>query len=252
VLAGYNDLATTHPGLAAEWHPKLNGRLTPHEVIAGTNKRIWWQCKLGHEWIVSGNNRVGDHSCPYCSGLKAWAGFNDLASIRPDLAEEWHKTKNGSIRADETTVGSGTKVWWQCVAGHEWRAAVYTRSSGGSGCPACAKTGYDPTSPGFLYLLRKEHLDLQQFGITNYPDDRVGRHRKNGWDVLDVVGPADGVWIVETETALGHFFKAKGLLLPRDYPDKFDGFTESWRSNELAFSTCAEMLEALRNWETKV
>jgi hypothetical protein len=65
------------------------------------------------------------------------------------------------------------------------------------------------------------------------------------------MGPANGVWIVETETALGRFFKAKGHLLPRDYPDKFDGFSESWRADELSFSTCAEMLEALRDWEKK-
>jgi hypothetical protein len=132
--------------------------------------------------------------------------------------------------------------------GHEWQTTIAHRAVG-KGCPRCSKTGYDPTSPGYLYLLRKEHLDLQQFGITNKPDDRLGRHQRKGWELLDVMGPAHGVWIRETETALGHFFKEKGLLLPRDYPDKFDGYSESWRSEELSFSTCAEMLEALRDWE---
>ena len=65
------------------------------------------------------------------------------------------------------------------------------------------------------------------------------------------MGPADGVWIVELETALG-FFQDKGVLLPRDYPDKFEGYSELWHSEEFGFSTCAEMLEALRDWETKV
>ena len=63
-----------------------------------------------------------------------------------------------------------------------------------------------------MYLLRKEHLDLQQFGITNYPDNRLAKLGRSGWERLDVIGPADGVWIVETETALGRFFKAIGLF----------------------------------------
>ena len=29
VLAGYNDLATTHPGIAAMWHPRMSKRLKP-------------------------------------------------------------------------------------------------------------------------------------------------------------------------------------------------------------------------------
>jgi hypothetical protein len=99
-------------------------------------------------------------------------------------------------------------------------------------------------------VVKEVVVGLQQFGITNKPADRLETHRRGGWERLDVIGPADGLWILETETALGQFFRAKGFLLPRDYPDKFDGYSESWRSDELSFSTCAEMLEALRDWET--
>jgi hypothetical protein len=147
--------------------------------------------------------------------------------------------------------GTNRKAWWLCGEGHEWDAVIASRNDG-RGCPGCAKYGYDPTAPGYLYLLRKEHLDLHQFGITNIPEDRLDRHRRSGWERLDVIGPADGVWIRETETALGQFFRDKGVLLPPDYPDKFDGYSESWRSDQLSFSTCAEMLEALRDWEKKV
>jgi hypothetical protein len=178
-------------------------------------------------------------------------GKTDLATVHPDLANEWHPTMNGDLTPRDVSSGTTKKAWWLCEKGHEWVAEINSRH-GGSGCPGCAKFGYDQTSRGYLYLLRKEHLDLQQFGITNKPDDRLGKHQRNGWELLDIIGPADGVWIVETETALGRFFRAKGVLLPRDYPDKFDGYSESWQSDELSFSTCAEMLEALRDWETKV
>lgn len=39
VLAGFNDLATTQPCIAAQWHPTLNGALTPQMVTAGSHKR---------------------------------------------------------------------------------------------------------------------------------------------------------------------------------------------------------------------
>jgi hypothetical protein len=174
-----------------------------------------------------------------------------LATTNPGLALEWHPTKNGDLTARNVTSGANKKVWWCCTEGHDWLANVNDRKNG-SGCPRCAKSGYDQTSPGYFYLLRKEHLDLQQFGITNKPDDRISKHQKSGWELLDVMGPADGYSIREIESALKNFFQDKGFLLPRDYPDKFDGYSESWRSDELSFSTCAEMLEALRDWETKI
>lgn len=38
-----------------------------------------------------------------------------------------------------TQVISGTrrKVWWRCPKGHSWRAAVYSRTTLGTGCPVC-------------------------------------------------------------------------------------------------------------------
>jgi hypothetical protein len=250
VLVGFNDLATTNPGLAAEWHPSKNLDITPRDVMSGTNKKAWWLCDQGHEWKTLINGRQRGSGCPYCSGRFAIRGETDLATVNPSLALEWHPTKNGGSTPRDVTAGSGKKAWWRCPEGHNWSAVVASRSAG-VGCPRCAKSGYDQTSPGYLYLLRKEHLDLQQFGITNHPENRLATHGRSGWDLLDVMGPADGVWILETETALSRFLRAKGFLLPRDYPDKFDGFTESWQSDELSFSTCAEMLDALRVWEEK-
>lgn len=40
LLPGYNDLATRNPVLAAEWHPTLNGNLSPSEVFPGTNTKF--------------------------------------------------------------------------------------------------------------------------------------------------------------------------------------------------------------------
>ena len=36
LIRGVNDLATTHPKLAVEWHPTKNGELKPSDVSAGS------------------------------------------------------------------------------------------------------------------------------------------------------------------------------------------------------------------------
>ena len=138
VLSGYNDLATVHPELAKEWHPTKNGELTPHDIIGGSNKKVWWQCSLGHEWEVSPDVRVVDKTgCPYCANKKVLPGFNDLATVNPGLAAEWHPTKNSNLKPEQVTVSSGKKVWWWCDKGHEWQAVVADRTAG-KGCPICA------------------------------------------------------------------------------------------------------------------
>jgi hypothetical protein len=248
VWKGFNDLATTDPVIAATWHPTKNEGLLPTQVTRKSHKKVWWICPLGHAWSSVISSRTNGNNCPYCSGTSVLQGFNDLATTDPELANEWHPKKNIGLSLVDVSRGSSRKVWWVCAEGHEWNATVSHRAND-RGCPRCATSGYDATSDGYLYLLRKDHLGLQQFGITNKPDDRLTKHQRNGWDPLDIVGPADGYWIRETETALRRFFRSQGVLLPRDYPDKFDGFSESWQSDELVFSTIAEMLEALREWE---
>lgn len=134
VLVGFNDLATTHPELAAEWHPTKN-ELTPQDVTFGADKIVWWLCQKGHEWEALVYSR--QHSgCPYCAGNKVWIGFNDLATTHPALAAELHPTKNDGLTAYDISAGSNQEVWWQGPCGHEWQAQVCSRAAG-CGCPIC-------------------------------------------------------------------------------------------------------------------
>ena len=57
VCPGINDLATTYPEIAAEWHPTMNGELTPRDVIAGSTRKVWWLCPRGHTFDASLNDR---------------------------------------------------------------------------------------------------------------------------------------------------------------------------------------------------
>lgn len=130
-------IATERPELVDEWHPTKNGELTPGSISFGSVKKVWWRCARGHEWEASPNNRSKGQGCPYCSGRRALVGFNDLATVEPDIAATWHPAKNGDLTPDQVTRGSHKKVWWICERGHEWEASVFNRTKG-RGCPACA------------------------------------------------------------------------------------------------------------------
>lgn len=118
VLAGFNDLATLNPALAAEWHPVKNGRLTPKDVVPGSNKKAWWQCAHGHEWEAAISSRVRGSGCPYCSRRKPVVGVNDLATTHPELAEQWDASRNDGLGPQDVTAHSARKVWWTCDCGH--------------------------------------------------------------------------------------------------------------------------------------
>ena len=53
-----------------------------------------------------------------------------LAETHPELAKQWHPTKNGDITPLDVTLGSRKKVWWKCAVAddHEWNSAVKTRT----------------------------------------------------------------------------------------------------------------------------
>ena len=139
ILPGVNDFATTHPALAAEWHPEKNGDLTPQKISYGYGKKVWWQCAHGHVWQAAPKTRVRmGAGCPVCANDVAQKGYNDLATLFPAVAAEWHPTKNGSLTPEQVVSGSHQTAWWQCALGHAWRAKIVDRTRGASGCPYCA------------------------------------------------------------------------------------------------------------------
>ena len=62
-----------------------------------------------------------------------------LAEVNPELAKEWHPTKNGDLTTMDVTAGSAKKVWWKCDKGvdHEWEATIVKRNRGRK-CPICS------------------------------------------------------------------------------------------------------------------
>ena len=129
-----NSLEITHPKLAIQWHTKKN-KIKPSEVVAGSNKKVWWVCKKGHEWESVVDKRKNGHNCPYCSNKKVDKS-NSLETTHPKLAIQWH-TKKNKIKPSEVVTGSHKKVWWVCKKGHKYIRLVIEQSKSKK-CPICS------------------------------------------------------------------------------------------------------------------
>lgn len=239
VLAGFNDLVTTHPEVAAEadgWNPQT--------VTNGSGSRKQWKCSLGHRWKATVAMRVDrgtkrGTSCPYCAGNKVLVGFNDLATTHPDIASQAHEWDPRSV-----SQGAHARKKWQCSESHIWTAAVNVRVSG-TGCPTCARGGFDPNENGWLYFLEHEEWSLYQVGITNYPKDRLADHESLGWHVLELRGPMDGHTTRDLETAILQYVRQQGAVMAnRTTLAKFDGWTEAWDKQSLPVSGLRALIDA--------
>lgn len=145
-ICGETDLATLRPDLMDQWDFEKN-RMDPGEILPSSHEKVWWKCGKGHSWqaMVFSRTRENGAGCPYCTGRLVLTGFNDLATLKPKIAEEWYGPLNGSLRPECVSLGSNKKVWWQCREGHVWRAAIYSRTRRkGTGCPVCAGTVKQP------------------------------------------------------------------------------------------------------------
>ena len=123
--------------ISAQWHPSKNGDVTPEELVGGSHQKYWWKCDKGpdHEWESVVRDRTGKGTgCPFCSGRYA-SHANSLATLFPEIAVQWHPTKNGDVTPGQVPSGSAKKYWWKCDKGpdHEWLTEIRMRAIRGAG-----------------------------------------------------------------------------------------------------------------------
>ncbi len=140
VLAGFNDLATTHPKLAAEWNYNKNGEKRPEYYTQGAEIKVWWKCaECGYEWeaVLYSRTSRKPTGCPCCAENILVVGKNDLQTVNPCLASEWDNDKNNGTRACDVAANDNRKAWWLDKFSHSWEAVISSRNSGRD-CPYCA------------------------------------------------------------------------------------------------------------------
>ena len=187
IWPGFNDLATVNQELAVQWHPTKNGNLKPTQVTANAGMKVWWLLRykvpndypvkslrgklFKFEWEAYISNRNRRQGCPYLIGKAVWPGFNDLATINPELAAQWHPTKNGNLNPTQITANTTKKAWWllcynvpndypvKSLRGRylkfEWESCISNRNKGVD-CP------YLTTSKGEKYI--KRYLQKNNIG----------------------------------------------------------------------------------------
>lgn len=146
------------------WY-RLNNK--PYELISdkyeGNDKHLQWQCfkeDCGEMFDMCWHNIQNDYGCPFCANQKVYLG-NCLVTKNPELAKEFHPTKNGDLTVYDFTVSSGKEVWWECrECNHEWMASIGNRNNNNQGCPDCSSSkGEKKCKEIFIY---KNFIEISQ------------------------------------------------------------------------------------------
>lgn len=222
-------LSETHPELCREWHPTLNGDLTPDNFSAGSHKKIWWLGRCGHTWESEIASRAIGRGCAYCSGNKVLKGFNDLESQFPKIAKEWHPTLNGDLKPSEVVAGSKNKAWWLGRCGHTWEASIGSRTKLNRGCGYCSGnallSGFNDLATTHPELIQQWHPTLN--GDLKPSEVIGGGHIKYWW-----LGKCGHEWESSVSNRLRHSCPYCGgnLVLKgfNDLESKFPELCREW------------------------
>jgi hypothetical protein len=133
--------------LASFWHSTLNLPLLPEELSRGSKLIVWWFGTCGHEWKRAVHDQVRRHSCPICSRKHVGETIAEAAIRRsgslvenyPDVASQWHPTKNGELLPSGVSGFSNLKVWWPCPNGHEYVRCIADQTRGSGRCTICSR-----------------------------------------------------------------------------------------------------------------
>lgn len=137
VIAGINDVATTHPHIASEWHPSFLLTKPPATMPHGSNDYVFWLCGNEHAYWMRLNERITGRGCPSCTRRRTARSSDSLAITHPHIAAEWHPTRNDDLRPEHFTAGSAHNACWLCPKGHEYWTRIERRAHGYK-CKVCS------------------------------------------------------------------------------------------------------------------
>ena len=167
--------------LMKEWDYEKNKNLDPSKLTSGSNKTVWWKCKLGHSYEMTAKRKSAGAGCPYCTSHRVLTGFNDFKTAFPELAKEWDTERNVGKSPDKYMVHSSQKVWWICSKGHRYEMTLNHRATGGN-CPICSNhkllVGFNDLST--LYPDLAKEWNYEKNGVLK-PTDIIPKTKKKAW-----------------------------------------------------------------------
>ena len=169
ILPGYNDLATTHPEVAAEAHG-----WDPTTISFGSDKVQEWKCENNHIWKSAIKSRtIKKSKCLICGNRELSKGINDVATKFPELAKQANGWDPSKVLA-----GAHDQLSWKCDLGHEWIASLLNRTRRNDGCPYCAGK---KALKGFNDLKSQRPDIAAQANGWNTEEVTVGSGKKFSW-----------------------------------------------------------------------
>lgn len=183
-------------------------------VYQSANKKVFVYCQEHGMFSVRPDNHLSRRGCPICAGVKKHTNesFIKIACIV-------HGNTYGYEQVDYRH--SYTKVTIVCRDHGPFSISPNNHLKGG-GCPGCAKTGFDRTKDGFLYVLRSECGRYMKIGITHKPEKRHARLSKAtpfSFKCIELI-EGRGDQIANLEKDLLSFYQQARFIEP------FDGSTE--------------------------
>ncbi|MEH0110668.1 zinc-ribbon domain-containing protein [Tersicoccus sp. MR15.9] len=200
-------LADILPEIASQWHPTLNGKLTPDKVVWDSKRVLWWKAECcGHEWQESPRSRdkYARLHCPSCGTI-----LGSLAWQDPGLAAEWSSANPLTPWQVRPHAKTSFVPAWVCATdpAHVWQQSLSARSNGAE-CPECRQAGKS-----------KVELAHHAAAAEVFPGARSGAlirdeafETRKSW-TADISADVDGrTVVIEYDGAYWHAAAAKVLV----------------------------------------
>jgi hypothetical protein len=137
----------------ASWEAVLVHHLNPPKH-PGTGKRAEDDfqsiCRDGHRiTLLTGTDHKyrgpKTDACRVCSHRLVLSGYNDIVTLYPTVASEFHPEDNDGADPRQILAGSATTYLWRCNnEGHKYPATPSNRTGRKSGCPTCINRNFVP------------------------------------------------------------------------------------------------------------
>lgn len=155
--------------LKQEWDYSSNSHLDINKLSSGSAKEAIWVCEKGHQYPMPIYKRTQGRGCHYCSNTKILAGYNDLATTHPDLAEQFDLNLNQGKTPQEVFYGTKEAFFWKTSCNHTWKINPARRAAAKNSCPTCFKN----IPNGKSLALRKDLLEEYAYDLNELSPDQI-------------------------------------------------------------------------------
>jgi len=192
-----------------------------------------YRCSCGNISAIKVNNFKNGSRCMECSGNKKFT-----------LEEVQVNFQNANCCfLDDTYEGSNHKHNFKCECGNISKISLHAIKHG-QRCEMCSEGCFNKKRPGILYLLKRE--GNHKVGICNLNTDRLRRHQKNNWVLIEQKYYEIGQDAYNIEQKILKLLDKKGV--PRGqaaFIEPFDGYTESWNAADLFVKSIEDLLNKI-------